>query len=476
MDKNKTTAPFKEKLGYGFGDLASSMFWKIFAYFIPFFYTDVFGLKPVHATTLILITKLYDAISDPVMGVIADRTKTKWGTYRPYLLWIAVPFAIIGTLTFFTPDFGYAMKVVYAYVTYILLMTAYTAVNVPYGAMLGVVSRDSHEKSVFASFRMFFAYVGSFISLGLFSWFEQGLIGTQRIVDGVPMVDELGNPVLISSIKEAQPMQFTTIVAIVAVLSAVFFILSFLLTREHVEVEKKKGEKGSVKRDLKALMRNTPWWTLTMSSILLLIVGSMRGGAMAYFFSNILGGSIVFGSVLFLAIGEIAQLAGVTLAVPLSERIGRKSSAIVCLGGIGLFSIPVLFVPASTAGFWMFFALHIIVCIFIGIISPLLWTMFSDVADYSELKNKSMSTGLIFSSSSMAQKFGSAFGSAIVTGVLGIVGYESGVNESSAEINSAIRGLMSWLPAIVAALGILSVLFYPLTTSRMKDIRSQLSR
>ncbi|MBQ1866428.1 MAG: MFS transporter, partial [Bacteroidales bacterium] len=162
-----------EKIGYGLGDMSSSMFWKIFSYYLPIFYSDVFGLKPVHAATLLLVTKFYDAISDPVMGLIADRTDTKWGKYRPYLLWMAVPFAIIGILSFYVPNAGYGLKHVYAYVMYILMMTAYTAVNVPYGAMLGVVTEDSKEKSVFSSFRMFFAYIGSFIAMGIFWLFEK---------------------------------------------------------------------------------------------------------------------------------------------------------------------------------------------------------------------------------------------------------------------------------------------------------------
>ena len=131
-------ATFLEKVGYGFGDMSSSMFWKIFSYYLPFFYSNVFGLSLAHAGTLLLITKLYDAVSDPVMGMIADRTETRWGKYRPYLLWCAVPFAVCGVLTFTTPDAGYGFKHAFAYITYLLMMTAYTAINVPYGAMLGV--------------------------------------------------------------------------------------------------------------------------------------------------------------------------------------------------------------------------------------------------------------------------------------------------------------------------------------------------
>ena len=276
-------AKLSEKIGYGLGDFASSMFWKIFSYFIPFFYVSIFGLKPAHAALLILITKLYDAVSDPVMGLIADRTNTKWGKYRPYLLWVAVPFALCGILMFYTPQVdSYAFKVVYAYATYILMMTAYTAINVPYGAMLGVVTDNAHEKSEFSSYRMFFAYIGSFVSMGIFAIFEERIKGTPRIVDGAPMLDELGNPVLIQTVKEAQPMQFTMVVSIVAVLSLIFFLLSFWLTREHVKIDKPAdGSRGSVKDDLLALAKNGPWWLLTAASIAYLIVGSLRGGARA---------------------------------------------------------------------------------------------------------------------------------------------------------------------------------------------------
>lgn len=456
-------AKFSEKIGYGFGDLASSMFWKIFSYFIPFFYVDIFGLHPAHAGFLILITKIYDAISDPVMGMIADRTHSKWGVYRPYLLWIAIPFAVVGTLTFFVPSGTYLFKHIYAYVTYILLMTCYTAVNVPYGAMLGVVSTDAHERGIFSSFRMFFAYIGGFISMGIFTIFEQTLKGTVK-PDGT----------VINAINQAEPMQFTSVVAIVAVLCAIFFILSFLLTREHVKVEKKEKGTGSLGKDLKALMANGPWWALTGASIFLLICGAVRGGSMVYFFSNIMGANVALGAVAFLTIGEIAQMLGVPLAVPLSERIGRKGAAIMSLLIIAAASFCVLYVPSSVPGFWLFFALHILVCVGIGIISPLLWAMFSDVADYSQLRNGTASTGLVFSSSSMAQKFGSAFGSAIVAWVLAFAGYQAGVAESGGTIDTAVRGLMSYIPAIAAGIGALLLLLYPLTTRKMESIRTQL--
>lgn len=161
-------ATLKEKIGYGFGDMSSSMFWKIFSYYLPIFYSNIYGLSLADTGVLLLVTRIWDAVSDPMMGIIADRTHTRWGKYRPYLLWISLPFAVCGILMFTTPDFGPTGKLVWAYVTYILMMTVYTAINVPYGAMLGVMTDDSDTKTVFSSYRMFFAYGGSFIAL--FAW------------------------------------------------------------------------------------------------------------------------------------------------------------------------------------------------------------------------------------------------------------------------------------------------------------------
>lgn len=211
-------APLIRKIGYGFGDMSSSMFWKIFTAYLPFFYSTVFGLSLVDATFLMLVTRVWDAVSDPMMGIIADRTQTRWGKYRPYLLWIAIPFSIVGILLFTTPDMAYAGKRIWAYVTYIMMMTVYTAINVPYGAMLGVMTADSDEKTVFSSFRMFFAYAGSFVVLA--GW--EPLCKFFNKVQGIE-----------SSVNAASSWQYAMIV--VAVCCFVLFLLTFLLTRETVK-------------------------------------------------------------------------------------------------------------------------------------------------------------------------------------------------------------------------------------------------
>lgn len=469
-------AGLSEKIGYGFGDMSSSMFWKIFSYYLPFFYSNIFGLSLAHAGTLVLVTKLYDAVSDPVMGLIADRTNTRWGKYRPYLLWIAIPFAVAGVLAFFTPQTdNYTFKHVYAYVTYILMMTVYTAINVPYGAMLGVMTDDSREKSVFSSFRMFFAFIGSFIAMGSF---EPLLKLRQSILGTLPAEWTLA---------DSTPADWTIAVSVIGIVCAVLFILSFVMTRERVtEAEMAKEPvrensdetaKTSVAEDLKALVANGPWWMLLGGGIAILLFNCVRGGAAAYYFADVLGTNAIFTLALFLTVGEISQLVGVVVTVPVSEKIGKKATFLLVLVAVTVLSIIVAFLPETPAGMWALLVSQILICIAIGINSPLLWSMFADVADYSELKNGRASTGLIFSSSSMAQKFGAAFGSAIVLWVLMAFGYDNAKGAvQTPEALATIKALISWIPAIGSAAGIAIMLGYPLTDKKMSEIRQELSK
>ena len=467
-----TKAKLSEKIGYGFGDMSSSMFWKIFSYYLPFFYSNIFGLSLAHAGTLLLVTKLYDAISDPVMGLIADRTSTRWGKYRPYLLWIALPFAIAGILAFYTPQTdNYTFKHIYAYVTYILMMTVYTAINVPYGAMLGVVTDDSREKSVFSSFRMFFAFIGSFISMGIF---EPLLRLRSSIMGTLPEK---------WTIADSAPVDWTIALTVIGTICAVLFFLTFAMTREHVtesemakaEENHKEEKKNSIMEDLKALFCNAPWWLLLGGGISLLLFNCIRGGAAAYYFADVLGVKAIYTLAIFLTVGEISQLVGVVVTVPVSEKIGKKATFIAVLVAITVFAAAVAFLPETPAGMWMLMAAQILICIAIGISSPLLWSMFADVADYSEYKNGSASTGLIFSSSSMAQKFGAANGRAIVLRLHIAYAYDKAKEAvQTPEALATINALISWIPAVGSAVGVLIMAFYPLTDKKMSEIREGL--
>ena len=456
-----------EKIGYGFGDMSSSMFWKLFSYFLPFFYSNVFGLSLADAGVLMLVTRIWDAVSDPMMGIIADRTKTRWGKYRPYLLFFALPFALCGILLFTTPENG---KVVWAYVTYLLMMTVYTGINVPYGSLLNVMTADSDEKSVLSSYRMFFAYGGSFIAL--FAWeplcnmFDKTRIATEG-TGGLEAIS-------------TNPAAWQNAMIVIASCCLVLFLLSFLLTKEHVKSE----STVSVGQDLKLLLKNKPWWILIGAALASNLFNTVRGTTTAYFFADYiqqmvsLDGKWAFlvSAGIFLSIGEIANMAGVVLAVPMSRHLGKKSTYILSMAALICLSIAFFFLPATAGGYWAMLAFQLVISVFTGVISPLVWSMYADVADYSEFKDGTASTGLIFSSASMAQKFGGAFGGSAVMWLLAAFGYNTVAGAVQTE--TAILGLrilMSWVPALVAALSILVVWFYPLTKKKMSAVQAELA-
>ncbi|MBO6306477.1 MAG: MFS transporter [Paludibacteraceae bacterium] len=457
-------------VGYGFGDMSSSMFWKVFSYYLPFFYSNIFGLSLKDAGIILLVTRIWDAVSDPMMGILADRTQTRWGKYRPYLLFVAPLFSIAGILLFTTPDWGYTAKLVWAYATYILMMTVYTGINVPYGAMLGVMTADSQEKTVYSSFRMFFAYGGSF--LALFLW--------------EPLCNALGG--------YNSPQGWFWAMVVIAAACFVLFICCFLLTKE----ELKTVSTVSIGSDFKALLSNKPWWILIGAALCFNLFCTVRGATVAYYFADIIPAGavlsfrlltfdfrLIFYAGLFLAVGEVSNMIGVALCVPLAARWGKKTTFIAVNIALCILSVLFFFIPVSQTGFWLMLLAQILISMLTGVMSPLVWSMYADVSDYAEQKYKTASTGLIFSSSSMAQKFGGAIGGSAALWLLAACGYISNpqtisnlqTGEAFTQPDSALlclRCLMSFIPAAVSIIAVLVVSFYPLTTARMKEIDAQL--
>lgn len=456
-------ASLHEKIGYGLGDMASSMYWKIFSAYLPFFYTNVFGLPLEMAAVLFLITRLWDAVSDPMMGALADRTRSRWGKYRPWLLVMSLPFALCGVLLLTTPDLSSQGKTIWAFVTYILMMTIYTAINVPYGSMLGVMTDDSREKTVFSSYRMFFAYVGSFIVLG--AWeptikYFNNLLGT---------ADYPGSP---------RAWQYAMVgVALVCLL---LFLLTFLLTKERV----RSTPKASLLSDLGTLLHNGPWWILLGAVLFFNLMNAARYTTIPYYFSSVIaadtllglaGYTLAFTSGLFFLIGEVANLPGVALATPLSMRLGKKTTFIAALILLIPLNAAFYFIPLTIDGYWTMLLLQVAVCILTGVLSPLLWSMYADISDYAEHRFHTAATGLIFSSSSMAQKFGGALGSAAVMWLLAAIGYDTAATTTQTpEAISGLRLLISILPAAISLISLLFIILYPLTTRRMQDITNEL--
>ena len=449
---------FKEKIGYGFGDMASSMFWKLFGSYLMIFYTDVFGLSATVVGTMFLVTRIWDSAFDPIVGVIADRTHSRWGKFRPYLLYLAVPFAIIGVLTFMTPDLEDTGKVIYAYFTYSLMMMVYSAINVPYASLLGVISSDPKARNILSTYRMTFAYIGSFIALLLF----------------MPMVNYF------SEGYNAQ-RGWTMSVVVIALICAVLFYGCFAWTKERVKSISQ--QQNLLKDDLKDLLNNRPWWILLGAGVAALVFNSIRDGATVYYFkyfiieenyttASFLGISFVL-SGLYLAVGQAANIGGVILAAPISNRIGKRATYMWAMAIATIFSV--LFYWLDRENILMIFVFQIIISVCAGSIFPLLWSMYADCADYSELKTGNRATGLIFSSSSMSQKFGWAIGSAITGWLLSYFGFQANMVQNQATLHG-IKLFLSFLPAIGTVLSIIFISMYPLSEKKMEEITINLKQ
>lgn len=449
-----------EKIGYGFGDMASSMFWKLFGAYLMIFYTDVFGLPAAVVGTMFLITRIWDSAFDPIVGVVADRTHSRWGKFRPYLLWLAVPFGIIGVLTFVTPDWSPIGKLVYAYVTYSLMMMIYSAINVPYASLLGVMSPNPKERNTLSTYRMTFAYIGSFIALLLFMPLVNFFSGNSK---------DLGD----------QQTGWTMAVVVIAILCIILFFGCFAWTKERVKPIKEA--QNPLKEDLKDLFKNKPWWILLGAGVAALVFNSIRDGATVYYFKcfvveedyatvSFFGMSFVL-SGLYLALGQAANIIGVIAAAPVSNRIGKRNTYMWAMIIATVLSVIFYWFDKEDL-IWMF-VFQALISICAGSIFPLLWSMYADCADYSELKTGNRATGLIFSSSSMSQKFGWAIGTAITGWLLGFFGFQANAVQSEEAI-SGIKMFLSFLPAVGTILSVVFISMYPLTEKKMKDITTEL--
>lgn len=447
----------QEKIGYGLGDMASSMFWKLFGSYLMIFYTDVFGMPAAVVGTMFLVTRIWDSAFDPIVGVIADRTQSRWGKFRPYLLYLAIPFALIGILTFMTPDLSDTGKIVYAYITYSLMMMVYSAINVPYASLLGVISPESKDRNTLSTYRMTFAYIGSFIALLLF----------------MPMVNFFRK-------DHSEQYGWMMSVVVITVLCALLFYGCFAWTKERVKPIRE--QQNSLKTDLSDLLHNRPWWILLGTGIAALVFNSIRDGATVYYFKyyiveeehasiSLFGISFVL-SGLYLAVGQAANILGVILAAPLSNSIGKKKTY---MGAMLIATVlSVIFYWLDKEELVLIFTFQVLISICAGSIFPLLWSMYADCADYSELQTGHRATGLIFSSSSMSQKFGWAIGSAATGWLLAFFGFEANTIQSAETIHG-IKMFLSWLPAVGTVLSILFISLYPLSEERMCEITNQLN-
>lgn len=449
----------REKLSYGCGDFASMLYWQTFMSYLLVFYTDVFGLGAAAVGTMLLVSRVWDATIDPVMGMIADRTQSRWGRFRPYLLWGAVPLAIVGVLTFTTPALGGTGKVVWAYATFVSLMTLYTVVNIPYTAMLGVMTADAKERTSLASIKFLFAYAS-------------GVLASATLL---PLVRTLGQG------TETRGWQLAFVVFGVAAVG--LFLVTFFGTRERIEPP--AAQRTSIGQDVRDLFRNGPWVVLLATTLLFILFVATRLSATAHYFKYVVGTRDVAVPLLgsrtlhfeelvsaFNAAGQVASIAGVVLVPWFSGRVGKKRTFALLFGcaiaaTAGLYLVPPSHVTAL-------FALQIVGSLCAGPLSAVLWSMYADTADYGEWQNGRRATGLVFSASIMAQKFGWAFSAALAGWMLDLFGFKPNV-EQPAAVTGGLTLLMSLIPAALGLGSMALLAFYPLSDRRMAAISEELA-
>lgn len=450
----------KEKIGYSLGDTASNIYFQTFVVFLPIFYTDVFGISASAMGTMLLVTRIFDAVNDPLMGVIADRTRSRWGKFRPYIAVLAVPLAIGGVLTFTTPDFSDTGMLVYAYVTYMLLVVLYTAVNVPYSALMAVITPNSMERTEVSTYRFVAAFVGQFI------------IGATALV----LVERLGGG------SEQQGWQYTMVAY--GLLVVALLLTTFFLTKERVVPT--KAQQGKIKEDLKDLFQNKPWVLIAIATVFQLTYIVMRGSATPYYFRYFVQDQqlVLFGSTIdltytvftssFVTLGTVSTLIGAVATGLFTKKLSKKTIYASFLSTSALFSL--IFLVLEPENVLLLFAVNVLVSFFFGSVSVVQWAIYTDTADYGEWKFGRRATGLIMAASLFALKLGLTLGGAIAGWMLGLHGFEAGVAQTG-EALFGIRLLMSVYPAVFGILGGAVMIFYPLTDRMMitmeKDLTSR---
>lgn len=434
----------KEKVGYALGDMGFNFYWKNIEVYLIFFYTDVFKLSAAAVGTMFLVTRIFDAFTDPAMGAIADRTNTRFGKFRPYLLWMALPMAVAGVLTFTTPDLDDSGKLIWAYATYMLMMLVYTSINIPYSAMLGVITSDGKTRTTLSSFRFVGAFSGGIIVT----------YSTPKLVEYLGA----GNDIL--------GWQLTMVVY--GVLAAILFITSFLSTQERVKPP--VNQQSSVWNDLSNLKMNKPWLVLFALGFIVILTISLRNAAATYYFKYYLEKPDLMGS--FLTATMVAYALGAASTPLLSRFFDKRALFQVLMVSVGVLSIALFFVDKTSVT--TVYVLGILISLVLGPKSPLVWSMYADTADYGQWKTGVRSTAMIFAAATFSLKLGGAFAGAIIGWLLAYMGYAANQTQTASSTLSIVL-LMSVIPGGFAILAAYVARYYTLTSAQLSQIQTELA-
>ncbi len=518
-----------EKIGYALGDGAANIAWRGVSTFLFIFYTDVFGLDPAAVGLLLLIARFSDGVTDVIMGVIGDRTDTKYGKFRPWILWTAIPMGVILSLLFTSPDLSPAGKIIYAYTTYIIFTLVYTANNIPYGALMSVMTGDDKERTSLGSYRMVGAFTGGMIVQGallflvayfgninptidvskledkkyaitvsspgdvknvniktkdgiaLFTWAD----AVKREGDNIPtqgksfsMEAQKDYSFIVTGEANLNATNITIIdqkkgysnaIYILSVFLSLALLLTFYTTKERVKPL--QTQKSNLAKDLKDLVKNRPWIILLIIGLLFQVYNSIKQGIVVIYFTHYLNNQLLSAS--YMVALMLASIGGAMITAPLGKRLGKRNLFIYALIFSGVVNaLLVLCGPENTTGI---FVLGIVSEFAAAIFPTLFFAMLGDAADYSEYKNGRRATGLVYSAGSFSTKFGGGVAGAIIGFVLAAFHYNG---QDEVAIKGAVPGiimLMSWVPALVAFVAAGVMAFYPLNQKKMDAITIELN-
>lgn len=435
--------PISEKIGYACGDMASNLYWRFFDLFLLYFYTDVFGIPAAVAGTLLVVTRTIDAFSDPVIGAMADRTKTRFGKFRPYLLWGILPITSAGVLLVSVPNLNEDGKIFWAYGTYIFMMLSYSFINIPYGALLGVVTSNSQQRTILTSFRFIGAFTGGIIvskyMLQLVEFFGQG----------------------------DQKLGWQLAMVFFGVIAGLLFLTAFLTTKERVEAP---VEQSSPLQDVKDLMNNRPWVILFSLALIVMITITLRATSGVYYIKYYVGRPDLIES--FNTAYIISLLVGAVITPWLTKFLDKKKLLLILMSIVCVLSCLFFFVPKDQIA--LIFALHIGIGLALGPKSPLVFSMYADTADYTEWKTGRRATAMTFAAATFSQKLGGALAGGGAGWLLGYFGYVAGQVQTGAS-ETAIVSLLTILPSVFALLSVVAVYFYHLDENQVAQIQLDLA-